>query len=256
MDHSEQPIQNKPHKTKKKKKKDDYWSSPQHTTASYGSVLLLVLSAIHMIDMNWFQAVVNGYILGFIAYYLYLYHEKFYKPPNKTESIVDVHAEIPHAQIPTQQQTRVRDDSQNLSQNMNAEFSALYKRTYSKIPAAAQVKLQDIQDLLGLMTQKINRSENLNSQIEMLKIQRIVNHYITPLLEHYTDLPVFLQERIQDDGISPNAMIVQQLTLIHDEVLKMTEHVYQDNVEALRNHGEFLKQKLLPHHFFNLEKDP
>jgi hypothetical protein len=242
---------------KRKKEMDDYWNSPQHQAASYGAALFLILSAINFIDQGWVQAAISGYIVGLIVYYIYHTGEYFRHKSGELKSplevISEVLAEPKRAENPAIESSSPQPE--HSSEKLMAQFNELYQRTSLQLPALAQEKLQDIHDLLTLMTQKMARQDNLDSQIEMLKIQRIVNQYITPLLEHYTDLPPFLQDRSQNNELSPNDMLIQQLNLIHEEVLKTTEHVFQNNIEALSVHGDFLKQKLTPHEFFKVEKE-
>lgn len=243
-------------KKKRKPEMDDYWNSPQHRIASYGAGLFLILSVIHFIDQSWVQVVISGYIVGLIVYYIYHTSEYFRHQSGELKSPIELISEVLEqpkpSENPVTEPISVTDHS---SEKLMAQFDELYRRTAAQLPALAQEKLHDIHDLLTLLTQKIARQNNLDSQIEILKIQRIVNQYITPLLEHYTDLPAFLQERNQNNEPSPNDMLIQQLHLIHEDVLKTTEHVFQNNIEALSIHGDFLKQKLRPHEFFKVEKE-
>lgn len=259
MDQPEKEIDlpKKKLKKKRKKQKNDDEGSLQHRAGIFGIGFGIFASVINLTDQNWIQASLTGYILGIITYYVYRHRALFRHKSGELKSPIDAITEILELNKPTQNTVLIQEPIQEElnSEKLMTQFNDLFDRSYSNLPTTAQIKLQDIHNLLGVMTQKIQRQNDLDSQIEMLKIQRIVNQYITPLLEHYTDLPEFLRDRSQGNELSPNDMLMQQLHLIHNEVLKTTEHVFQNNLAALSVHGDFLKQKLMPHDFFKLDKE-
>ena len=268
FEHPEYPEQGK--------KKKDYWTSQRHYAGCYGAALFWLLSMVNLISQDWFASAVMGYVAGILCYVTYevkIASSQKNKAEQSAEPAIEQHihsttpstaktvneipvvtetttAKMPEAAVPPPLNQYVSPAQQQM-----AQFNTLYERAKPKLPIAAQDKFQDIHDLLNLMVHKFDRSNHLGSQLDMLNIQRVINHYVIPLIENYEDLPTFLLDRKKDNAPSPNEMLITQLNLIHDEVLKITEHVFQNNVSALSIHGDFLKQKLTPHEFFKVEKD-
>lgn len=253
----------------KEQHKKDFWTSSQHYAGCYGAALFWLLSMLNILSHDWFASAFMGYVAGILYYstvkMLPVKYQRMLGVQPKSEPVL---LDTPLNTLATNEPTLSKDVSpeptptvppftQSVSispaEQLMAEFDALYMRAKPKLPLLAQEKFQDIHDLLALMVHKIQRTQHVSSQLDMLNIQRVINHYIIPLIENYEDLPSFLLDRKKDNALSPNEMLMNQLNLIHDEVLKITEHVFHNNLEALSIHGDFLKQKLTPHEFFKVE---
>lgn len=253
-----------------KHKKKDYWTSSRHNAGCYGAALFWLLSMMNILSHDWFASAVMGYVAGILYYSTVLvlpakYQKALGMPQKQTNVPIETSAVLNDAQNqttshkvtpetpPVAPYSSQMHTAVSPAEHLMAEFDQLYVRAKPKLPLVAQEKFQDIHDLLNLMVHKINRTQHVGSQLDMLNIQRVINHYIIPLIENYEDLPSFLLDRKKDNALSPNEMLVGQLNLIHDEVLKITEHVFQNNLEALSVHGDFLKHKLTPQEFFKVE---
>ncbi len=240
--------------TKESDTKPFYWNSTQHLYGCYGAIIVCILALLNISTHGWFKASVYGYFFGLAVYWsLHVIQQLSARPQPQPIIVKDIEpldqTNIDSASMPSPTAQMKRTSEQQLLQH----FSLLHQQVINLIPTEANHKFQNIHALLVIITQKIRRSNNQNTQTEILNIQRIINNYISPLIEHYQELPVIFHDRKMADELSPNELLLKQLNLIHDEVLKITEHVFHDDVEALIQHGEFLQQKLNPPHFFQIK---
>lgn len=115
----------------------------------------------------------------------------------------------------------------------------------------------DIDDIMQFMSQKIKASDDHMFKFEISDIQRTLNSYLTPALAHFSSLPSFLRDRtIEHLDKTPHQLIEQQLELILEELKKIAESIYMNDLNRLVDHGQFLKQKLQQETMFKVEIDP
>jgi hypothetical protein len=231
----------------------------RHLYGCYGAITLCIMALLNISSHGWLKASVIGYLFGIFAYWIVsLIKQSPAIDQPRVNPIRDVTED--QSQIPIAEPTVKIDETQTLSpeQHLLQNFARLHQSIAHILPVQANDKFLDIQGLLVVITQKFQRAQNPHTQTEILKIQRIINNYIAPLVSHYQELPIIFHDRKIADELSPNELLIQQLELIHEEMLKVTEHVFRDDLEALIQHGEFLQHKLNPPDFFkaqtNIEK--
>ena len=238
---------------KKKEISDSYWHSKKHLYGCYGAITLCIFALLDISSFGWFKASVFGYFFGLLVYFIIRLasHVPAIDRPDPiiVKDIEASGAEPAQIQQPTLKQTHIPLSPE---QQLLTQFSHLHHQVHNILSQDANSKFQDIHGLLVVITQKFRRSQDLNTQNEILKIQRIINNYVAPMIQHYQELPIIFHNRKMADELSPNELLLKQLDLIHEEMLKITEHVFRDDLEALIQHGEFLQQKLNPPDFFKL----
>ena len=222
-----------------------YWKTADHLFGCYGAIIFCVLALIQVIPLGWFGCSVLGYILGRLIYFvlLQLHTQPIYNPITPSKHI-------------TPQATRLARPSVKESippeQKLLNEFLKLQFQVRDLLPATANAKFQDIHALIVVLIQKFKRTQDINTQNEILKIQTIINNYLAPTIKNYQELPVLFLDRKMNNEHSPNDLMEQQLDLIHHELLEITQYIFQNDFDKLVMHGEFLQQKLKPPVFFKV----
>lgn len=238
---------------KNKKISDQYWHSTKHLYGCYGAIILCILALLNISSFGWFKASVVGYFFGLLVYLIIRLARHVPAIDQPDPILIKDIAASKSNQTPIKP-TDSRKNSPTLSpeQQLLTHFGHLHHQIQTLLTPEANHKFQEIQGLLVVLTQKFRRSQDHNTQNEILKIQRIINNYIAPMVQHYQELPVIFHNRKMADELTPNELMLKQLDLIHEEMLKVTEHVFKDDLDALILHGEFLQQKLNPPQFFKV----
>lgn len=210
---------------------------------------MCILVLCNISSLGWFAASLWGYILGRIYYWLQNhFKEQIDETPSPAEP--DQRHSIKSESPQIEQPIAAKESPKNLS--IFSQFSLLKHQVEPTLADEAKDKLQEIHALLTVLNRKLNNSRDIETRRAIQKIQRIINNYLTPALNHYQEIPIVFHHRILDQGKSPNQMILEQLTLVHDELMQITEHVFADDLNALIQHGLFLEQKFKPPQFFKV----
>ena len=225
-----------------------------HLYGCYGAILLCALAIVKLSSHGWLRASIIGYVVGLLVFIV------LDKLGFRNNADIEQNATMRDVQqtpqsrpaSPSMPPPAPRESYISPERQLLQTFSQLQHQVEHLLPQEAKDKFQDIHGLLVVLTQKFRRSGSVDTQAEILKIQRVINNYIAPLIQHYQELPVIFHTRKHGDEASPNDMLIAQLDLIHQEMLKITEHVFFDDLEALAQHGEFLQQKLNPPQFFKV----
>ena len=225
-----------------------FWKTADHLFGCYGAIIFCLLALVKAIPLGWFGCSVLGYALGRLIYFvlLQLHTQPIYNPITPSQNI-------------TPQPTRLARPTvkENISpeQKLLNDFLKLQFQVHDLLPATANAKFQDIHALIIVLVQKFKRTQDFNTQNEILKIQAIINNYLAPTIKNYQELPVLFLDRKMDNEHSPNDLIEQQLDLIHHELLEITQYIFQNDFDQLAMHGEFLQQKLKPPVFFKVGQE-
>ena len=111
-------------------------------------------------------------------------------------------------------------------------------------------QLGDIEELLTILLEKVNKTDII---IQEKNIDKIVHKYLIPALQNYIQLPIFLRERsFLERNTTPSNLLEKQLDLIQKELEEIVQLIYQNDLNRLHDHAEFLKQKLEKEEFFKL----
>lgn len=225
-----------------------YWKTADHLFGCYGAIIFCLLALVNVIPLGWFGCSVSGYALGRLIYFvlLQLHTEPIYHPVTPPQNITPQPLNLAK---PTTQ-TRISPEQKLLDDFLKLQF-----QVHDLLPVTTNAKFQEIHALIIILVQKFKRTQDLNTQNEILKIQAIINNYLAPTIKNYQELPVLFLDRKMDHEHSPNDLMEQQLDLIHHELLEITQYVFQNDFDKLTMHGEFLQQKLKPPVFFKVGQE-
>lgn len=227
-----------------------FWKSTPHLYGCYGGIFMSILVICNFSNLGWFTASFWGYILGRIFYWIqsHFVEETFVHKESRSQKN--------EQQIPIQKTNRIPKTSSTThteeQTSVFSQFSILKHQVQSLLPKEAYEKIQEIHSLLTILNKKLDNSRDIETRRAIRTIQRIINNYLTPTLIHYQELPVIFHNRTIDQGNTPNQLILQQLNLVHEELLKITEHVFSNDLNALLEHGLFLEKKLKPAQLFKV----
>lgn len=225
-----------------------FWQSTPHLYGCYGGILMCILVICNFSSLGWFAASFWGYILGRIFYWI---QSHFIEETFEIPSAPNAQLEQPNPSPEVKSGPDVRPQPpKDLS--IFAHFSILKHQVEPLLPEESKLKIEEIHALLTVLNRKLNNSKDLETRRAIQKIQRVINNYLVPSLTYYQELPVMFHDRPIDHGDSPNLLMLKQLSLVHDELLQITEHVFSEDLNALLDHGQFLEQKLKTTHFFKV----
>jgi hypothetical protein len=229
-----------------------FWKKASHLYGCYGGIFMCILVVCGFSNLSWYTASFWGYILGRIFYWIqgHFAEESTESVPIESQ-LIRITPSIEPIETPT-----IQDTAKVVGPlTVFDQFVILKNQVQPLLAQDANEKIQQIHSLLTLLNHKLNSSKNIETQRAIENIQRIINNYLTPTLTHYQELPAIFHNRSIDDGNTPDQLILQQLSLVQDELLQMTEDIYFDDLNALLEHGLFLEQKLKPTQFFKVGTD-
>lgn len=111
-------------------------------------------------------------------------------------------------------------------------------------------------ELLKILSDKIRSTSATDLMLQERNIDRILKQYLIPALKNYIELPIFLRERaFLENNSTPSFLLNMQLDLIKTELEEIVQLIYQNDLNRLHDHAEFLKQKLEREEFFKFKID-
>lgn len=228
------------------------WKSTSHLYGCYGGIFMSILVICGFSNLGWFAASFWGYLLGRLFYWIqgHFAVESIKSAPPETQAIIATQNIEPIKVAEAEDTAKVPEPLSVFDQ-----FVILKHQIQPLLQKEANDKIQEIHSLLTLLNQKLHSSQNAETQSAIENIQRVVNNYLRPTLNHYQELPVIFHKRPIEDGKTPDQLILQQLSLVQEELLQMTENIFLDDLNALLAHGLFLEQKLKPPQFFKVGHD-
>lgn len=141
-------------------------------------------------------------------------------------------------------------------QQLVLNYQYLQNTSLQHLSKNAQNKLKNIEEIMQLMNEKLQHSQDQSFQHEIMDIQRTLNAYLSPALQHFIDIPKFLRDRqVLDQQQTPNQIIEQQLQMIVDEFQNIAESIYLNDLNQLIDHGQFLKYKLQQPELFKIQQN-
>ncbi|WP_162626534.1 hypothetical protein [Acinetobacter sp. CFCC 10889] len=141
-------------------------------------------------------------------------------------------------------------------QQLVLNYQYLQNTSLQHLSKNAQNKLKNIEEIMQLMNEKLQHSQDQSFQHEIMDIQRTLNAYLSPALQHFIDIPKFLRDRqVLDQQQTPNQIIEQQLQMIVDEFQSIAESIYLNDLNQLIDHGQFLKYKLQQPELFKIKQN-
>lgn len=213
------------------------------------SIILAIFISILLFIDTWFSnlllvVILLGIVFG--VYWLYKISDLEFKKMLKNqedENKIDVIHQQPTAYFLQYQQ-------------LISNYQHLQSQSLRHLGQNAQNKLTKIEEIMQFMNEKLQQSQDESFQNEIMDIQRTLNAYLSPALQHFIDIPEFLRNRkVLDQQQTPNQIIEQQLQMIVNEFENIAESIYLNDLNQLVDHGQFLKYKLQQPDLFKMQQD-
>jgi|GEM_PF-4914846 len=210
-----------------------FFYSRAHLSGCVGGLLSLNLIHWNVLGWWWFWVLLLGYVGGYW-----------------------VQRKIPH---PIQAVQEIQSSQRFVTSGQNQDFDAsihlLLQDTYDQLPIEARSIALRIQDSVCAIEQKIQAQPELISEYATLSY--IVFDYLPTTLDSYLKLPaVYAATKKLASGETPNQLLIQQLTLLEQQLTGLLDDILMEDLQSLVIHGQFLQQKIQPVNFFNLLESP
>lgn len=218
-----------------------------HDAYRYGAISAIVgcvLSLFNLIEWHWFFVLVVFYGAGVAIWFTKSDEHLQLTEPQQTLSTA---SPPPLVEKPPIQPIPVRQATVNHSlpyQQLFQNYERLQQHSTSFLNIKSQYYMTEIQKIMQFIKLKMDQDSNENFKLEIIDIQRTLNAYLVPALQHFSDLPHFLRERKIIDQQSPSELLEQQLAMILDEFQNIAESIYLNDLNKLIDHGQYLKYKL------------
>ena len=239
----------------------EYFKSPTHRYGCIATIIGCLGIILGMIDLPVFVVVAVSYCLGIAIYKLKSTKtNSTHDISNYSEALPDQTTKpIPPPTTRTANTTSTITSNQQLPihEKLLQDLHALEHKAKPFLNTKSRSLMIEIDEIMQFMNQKIQQSNNNIFKFEISDIQRTMSAYLSPALEYFCGLPSFLRDRkMTDSQQTPHQLIEQQLAMILEEMKKIAESIYQNDLNQLIDHGQYLKQKLQHSPFFNTHTDP
>lgn len=239
-----------------------FWESKLH---KWGCICAIVVSILMIIDLFpvSFLMIIVSYALGYFFYFCY----------KKLKEDVLVNYEIMN-----QYEQEYLDYNEKILEKNNAFIYETEDNITAKVQTPplsfldyfrkfkiqaqghlgqdAFIKLNQMDELLKILSDKIRSTSPTDLMLQERNIDRILKQYLIPALKNYIELPIFLRERaFLENNSTPSSLLNMQLDLIKTELEEIVQLIYQNDLNRLHDHAEFLKQKLEREEFFKFKTD-
>ena len=233
-----------------------------HDAYRYGAISGIIgctLALLHIVTWHWFFILVVFYGLGITVWFVKI----ILKDP-----LIDQHLELidaPAVEKPQPFQEKIINhvETQPPSLPQLNRYARLFqdyeKLQYESLPflnANSRQYMADIQKIMQFIQKKFEQHADDSFKFEIIDIQRTLDAYLMPALQHFSDLPPFLRERKIIDQQSPSQLLEQQLAMILEEFQNISESIYLNDLNKLIDHGQYLKYKLQQPDAFNIALSP
>lgn len=89
----------------------------------------------------------------------------------------------------------------------------------------------------------------------MHTIKKIFDQYLPNLVNRYIKLPKrYAETVILGNKKTTKDMLMEQLTILDEQVVKIAHAIYENDTMALQTHGKLLEQKFEKEDYFEIEK--
>ncbi len=200
----------------------------------------------------WYFLLPAGYLLGCLTGYLKSTLHLLANPESSAAQLEQPIAE--QRSRPADASVHNPSEPSPIHQQLLQNLYLLEHKARPFLNKNARHLMIEIDDIMQLMSAKIEQSDINQLKFEISDIQRTLTHYLAPALEYYCSLPPFLHHRkIADSGYTPHELIELQLQIILEAMANIAESIYQNDLNQLVDHGQFLKQKLQYSQFFKIQ---
>lgn len=132
------------------------------------------------------------------------------------------------------------------------ELDTLIQRARKRLPKTAQALLDSLRQTLAELLPRLAQGGVFSP--EGHSVEKTVRDYLPATLENYLRLPpAFAHLHVLKDGKTAQAMLLEQLSLLDQQMGRMLASALRDDARALAQNGAFLEQKFKPYDFFRLD---
>jgi hypothetical protein len=225
---------------------NNYLNSQTHRYGIFFTIFICSLTILLGLNkISWMYLLPSSYAFGcLIGYLKSTYHFVLDNESSSTET--------KYLNIENTKTSLDKDESTSLIlKQLLLNLSHLEQRVKPFLKPSTQNLITEIDKIMQLMSNKLDQSDTSQFKFEISDIQRTLSNYLTPALEYYCELPKFLHHRkITNSRYTPHELIELQLQIILKEMTNIAESIYQNDLNQLEDHGQFLKQKLQHSEFF------
>ncbi|HVN56443.1 MAG TPA: hypothetical protein VMT46_19105 [Anaerolineaceae bacterium] len=188
-----------------------YLYSNANITGSLLGLLGLALYFLGIIQSYWFLIVVGLYAIGALA-------------------------------APRSASYDLSLQNQLTAEDIRGELEELVRKVHGKLPKEIMEKVESIQSsILQVLPQMVDLS---SSDYNVYLIKQTALDYLPASLEYYLNLPpAYANLHSGKDGKTPRQLVLEQLTLLDEEMKGVVEAVYKNDTQKLMVQGQFLKEK-------------
>lgn len=203
------------------------WLYSQKNIVGCGSALTIaILYLLGIIDNFWWAIMIGFYIAGYVL-----------TPKEKTT--VFIHSA-----------------SESLV-DYKGFLDRLYKNSISQLPKDCGEKLNSIRitahELIDFLEKDNTSIKGFNENI--FKVKKIFDQYLPNLINRYVKLPKrYVENVVLANNKTTQQMLLEQLTILDEQVTKIAYAMYENDTIALQAHGKLLQQKFENEDYFELEK--
>jgi hypothetical protein len=133
----------------------------------------------------------------------------------------------------------------------------LYKNSAEQLPTQAQERLNSIRinahELLDFLDKSPEHLTSFNTNLHTIK--KIFDQYLPNLVNRYIKLPKrYAETVVLSNKKTTKDMLMEQLTILDEQVVKIAHAIYENDTMALQTHGKLLEQKFEKEDYFEIEK--
>lgn len=229
-----------------------YLNSQIHRYGCIAAILCCLMILFGLSKILWYFLLPAGYLLGCLTGYLKSTLHLFANPESSAAQLEQPIVE--QRSTPTDASVHNPSEPSPIHQQLLQDLYLLEQKARPYLNKNARHLMIEIDDIMQLMSAKIEQSDINQLKFEISDIQRTLTHYLAPALEYYCSLPPFLHHRkIADSRYTPHELVELQLQIILEAMANIAESIYQNDLNQLVDHGQFLKQKLQYSQFFKIQ---
>lgn len=235
-----------------------YLQSQYHRAGCIGAIIACVLVLMDLLNSYWLLDVFGFYSLGAVLVFAkeLIFDRRF--------DLEQEEEQIQTLQQHPQQQPPLKTNSHNTTPTVQFDapihdqlldnFRSLEQHTRPHLNHKSKQLMNEIDEIMLFMREKMQQSDNNQFKFEISDIQRTMTAYLSPALQHFCNLPTFLRDRsIQGLDKTPHQLLEQQLAMILEALKQIAESIYINDLNQVIDHGQFLKHKLQQQESFKIE---
>lgn len=128
-------------------------------------------------------------------------------------------------------------------EELRGDLQAFLRRTRTQVPADVSARLDGIAAALEDLLPRLHELE-LQGDQNAFTIRQVMTDYLPETVQNYLKLPRrYAQTHVLEDGRTPHAVMLDQLSLLQDTLEQVTVGVAQGDTSSMLANGRFLRDK-------------